>query len=333
MNCNVKKQHYVPRFYLRKFSSINDNKNDKKNKIIIYDKKHNNEYKSNVYDIATENYFYNLEDETSLENKQVFENFFSNLESQNAILFNRLINCCIDDNNYYNSLIINKKEKRELSFYIVMQLIRTKKYREKLCQLTETAKNKIIPFIQRYYEVILEDKKKNEFENIKINVNKKNLHLDTLIDVEYIEELTDFIFNSCWIFFHNKTTIPFIISDNPVCRIPRIEERSKYFIEKEQFSKRGELYITGFESTKLDIYFPLCPYVSIRIIRKGVPNYNKWRKYRHRCIPLLDSNMVEQMNVFQYITAYEKIFINPKDRCLISALKQCNLSQWSGPIL
>ncbi len=76
----VKKQHYVPRSYLRRFSERHDNNiekpNDKKNKLIVYDKENNIFYYSTVNNSGSVNYFYNIESAPSIEKKQAIETFY-----------------------------------------------------------------------------------------------------------------------------------------------------------------------------------------------------------------------------------------------------------------
>lgn len=75
---------------------------------------------------------------------------------------------------------------------------------------------KIIKFYKEQYL-------KEDFnENIKgYSIDEKIMHLNTFINIDYIMALTKFISYSKWMFIKNETQIPFIISDNPVCRIHR----------------------------------------------------------------------------------------------------------------
>ena len=49
----VKQEHYVPKFYLRKFSD--------KDKISVYDIKNDRIFRTNINKIACNNYFYDLD--------------------------------------------------------------------------------------------------------------------------------------------------------------------------------------------------------------------------------------------------------------------------------
>lgn len=319
--CNniTKKQHYVPRMYLRKFSKVNDTDitDDKRNKMLVYDKKIKKTYGASVYDIATENYFYDIENATTLKEKQILESVFSEMETKFSILLKKITNRCEEKNNHYNALIISKKEREEFSVYIVMQLLRTKKYRKNISKITEKVMDDIVPFIVKDYE--LKSKAKDiDINDVKLMINEKNLHLESLVDEEFIELLSNFIYNSLWCFIHNQTQTPFIISDNPVCRVPRVIDKEFLYVNSNnKICNKIDLELTEFISPYLDIYFPLSPTVAIRIIREKVPEYEKWKKFKNRLIPVNRVDLIDGINKYQFIMAYEKVFINPSYETLI----------------
>lgn len=303
----VKNQHYIPRFYLRKFSQINNDKDDKKNKIKVFDKKSKKIYGSSVANIGSENYFYNIDNAQTIEEKQVIEKAFSDLESNYSVLLNKFINRCKEKSNYFNALITTKKEREEFSMYIFIQLIRTKKYRE--IQLSQH--RFIVDNVLNAYKEYSKKHKGQEF-NFTISEeqykkNSKLIHLQTLVDNEFISKLTSYIADSTWMFIYNETNIPFIISDNPVCRAPRYQE---------SINKEG-IEITSFISEKLDISFPLSPNLAISIFRSDTPHYEKFKKYKNRLVPALKEDHIHSINKIQCLMAYEKIFINSQYESLL----------------
>lgn len=310
----IKKQHFIPRFYLRKFSligDINDYNNDKKNKVLIYDKKNNKQYASTVYNIACENYFYDLDNVNNKNNKQIFENEFSNMESKFSMLLTHFINRCKQKENYYSALIINKKEREEFSFYLTMQLLRTKKFRDIQGKLYQKLLDNRIHFYKLY--------KKNYFnEEIALNVgdikiNSKTKQLKSLSDDELIDEFIYFISNSYWTFMYNDTSTPFIISDNPVCRIPIIYE-----------GVLG-LELSPFMSNMFQLCFPLSPKIMLYIYRDNSIFYKKFkRSIMNRLIPINKVELIDNINKFQCIMSNERVFFNPKDKNIIK--KYCNES-------
>ncbi|MGG5461840.1 DUF4238 domain-containing protein [Clostridium sp. B9] len=311
----TKKQHYIPRSYLKEFSKINDNSDDKKNKILVFDKLRKKSYGSNVYDIACENLFYEIENAPTITERQIFETTFSEMESKFLVLLKKFRRLCEEENNYFNALITTKEQRLEFSFYIVLQWIRTKKYRDIIRNFNDNAMTKIMKF---YKEEFLGEKFDTNNKGYKID--EKIMHLNSLLDSNYIGALTNFISNSHWMFIKNETQTPFITSDNPVCRIP------KYYVDEIY----GEKIYPIFSDT-LEINFPLSPNILLRIFRNQTSNYEKLKKFRNRVVPVKEIEMVDIINQFQCIMANEKIFINPEYKNLLEKytkedlLKEINL--------
>ncbi len=116
MNKKVKKQHYVPRFYLNNFTSSDDN-------IFVYDKVAGKVFNTGVKNIACERYFY---DSVKFENEQYLEKHYSLLESEFALFYSDFISK-IESSEKENIL---KSDKKIFSRFLVLQIDRTKEYRE-----------------------------------------------------------------------------------------------------------------------------------------------------------------------------------------------------------
>lgn len=299
----VKKQHYIPRFYLRRFSDTQGHanySNDKKNKIIVYDKKNKYQYSSNVQDIACQKYFYDIKDSTNIDEKQLFEHTFSKLEDEFSIEINMLIKRCEQDENYFTVLITSREEKEKLAFYIALQLFRTKKVRRKIEETFKVFNNDRLKFFNAYLRHFPNGK---AHKDLKLIVDEQKIHLNLLADDENLNSYADFFVDSNWCFLRNVTNIPFIISDNPVCKVPIYDE---------------ETYINlSYFTDKLYIYFPLSPNIALFIFRKDIPNYKEWEKNINRLIPISNIDTIDFINKYQWLTADEKIFINPKYSYLI----------------
>lgn len=307
----TKKQHYVPRFYLNKFSSDNSS-NSNKNKILVYDKTMKKSYLSNVYDIACENRFYDLENE-EIDNKQVFEDAFSKLELDFSKQINKLLYLCENNKNNPNALIIRGNERYAMSYQMAMQLIRTKKYRNILNGLHTDITAKCIEFIKRV---------KGINEDISFTINEKSLHLEALLDENLVYALTNFLYDSYWILTYNNTKIPFITSDNPICRIPRIS--SSDYCEG----------TTSFFSLDLEINFPITPQICIRILGEENPHLIKLKKYKNKLMVISNEEVINQINIFQYIMSNERIFLmnNSTGEELIEKLSKININKFGTKI-
>lgn len=93
-NQETKKQHWVPRTYLEKFSI--ERKKDEFQIYVIDNKTLENPFNSNVTDVCAENYLYTLQGKTE-EQRQLIENFYGKLFDENynkfySILTNPNIN-------------------------------------------------------------------------------------------------------------------------------------------------------------------------------------------------------------------------------------------------
>ena len=104
MSPKKKKQHYVPQCYLENWAI------DGSHQIYVYDKEMNKQRKNNITDVASENYFYDVDltgivtndkakemgfsnfDPSKADEAQYIENFFSNsVEGQYKFLLNNVL--------------------------------------------------------------------------------------------------------------------------------------------------------------------------------------------------------------------------------------------------
>ena len=155
---DTKKEHYVPRCYLKNFILEND-------KIKIFDKFKMQVREQRIMDIAMENYFYDIDfeellqkaesDESEkiktdlkdivgtenwedvknvLDNKHIEKNFFAPMEKVYSDLLQKFISKSYDGNNWViqNCNICSEIEKEYMALFIAIQIIRTKSFRATL---------------------------------------------------------------------------------------------------------------------------------------------------------------------------------------------------------
>lgn len=191
MTIKKKKQHYVPRFYLKYFSI-----NEEKKLIGIYNTiKEIFIEKGDLKNQAKENYFY--------DNDGKVEDVLSDLESASSRIFVDILK----NNNL-------PKEKSEdhitLLVFILVQIFRTKFQAD----LTNDMIDKLIKQIFKH------DKRFND--NIKIGLNKASaLPMSALKDS--IPMTLDLKFK----LIKNNSKTPFITSDNPVVKYNQLLEKRK----------------------------------------------------------------------------------------------------------
>lgn len=209
----VKNEHYVPRFYLRRFAN-----NDK---IYAYDLEKDNLFQTNINKIGCNNYFYDVDSnvlkeslseykdiykipddifEKECEDIQFIEKALSRLEDKFSVLLNKF------EMDY--SIINDEEFLRTFFLFMHTQSIRTKGFRnglENIASQTKTWLEKInIKNVN--YPIELEAK-----DIAKLNQIKELLSLSSV----YKKALSFFDAYDIYIGVNN-TDIDFIISDNPM---------------------------------------------------------------------------------------------------------------------
>ena len=209
----VKNEHYVPRFYLRRFAN-----NDK---IYAYDLEKDNLFQTNINKIGCNNYFYDVDSnvlkeslseykdiykipddifEKECEDIQFIEKALSRLEDKFSVLLNKF------EMDY--SIINDEEFLRTFFLFMYTQSIRTKGFRnglENIANQTKTWLEKLnIKNVN--YPIELEAK-----DIAKLNQIKELLSLSSV----YKKALSFFDAYNIYIGVNN-TDIDFIISDNPM---------------------------------------------------------------------------------------------------------------------
>ncbi len=216
---NTKNEHYIPRFYLKKFSTI---RNKKSYLIDVYNKKENKiMLKQNVKNFACINKFYDINiediekqldiyfklpniDETTkkriLSDNQIIEHYLANLESDIAPLFDSIEK----NHDIINDIFFRIK----FCIFIRDLSIRTKGFRNQLKKIAS---------------ITLEQMKKLNINNLgSYDINKsadelaKKEQLQGMISLpSTIKEVSFFLKEYDFYIGINNTKIPFVLSDQP----------------------------------------------------------------------------------------------------------------------
>lgn len=209
----VKNEHYVPRFYLRRFAN-----NDK---IYAYDLEKDNLFQTNINKIGCNNYFYDVDSnvlkeslseykdiykipddifEKECEDIQFIEKALSRLEDKFSVLLNKF------EMDY--SIINDEEFLRTFFLFMYTQSIRTKGFRNGLENIASQTKIWLEKFNIKNvnYPIELEAK-----DIAKLNQIKELLSLSSV----YKKALSFFDAYDIYIGVNN-TDIDFIISDNPM---------------------------------------------------------------------------------------------------------------------
>lgn len=200
MENRVKLQHYVPRFYLRRFSS----KRGKNYLINCFHKNTSEKFLVNIRNIASEKYFYDLHRKS----EQIVEKAFSRIEGEFARVYRKLIEKQnLDD--------LSEDEIVTMAIFIITQLIRTREQREHVRDIVTKIKEELdkrgaelVPKLEHQLNESLKD------ESI------KKLQLQMLMD---LPKYLGIILTLKWIIYLNETDMPLWTSDHPITRYNPID--------------------------------------------------------------------------------------------------------------
>ncbi|MBA7708327.1 hypothetical protein ES703_117224 [subsurface metagenome] len=252
-----KKQHYVPRFYLKNFSI-----NRKKGNIVrCFNKETFKSYESKVEQIAMEKYFYDRTDPPKI------ENFFSKLESNHAGIYSKIISQkSIDD--------LTHKEKLVMSEYIFIQNERTRAARVRNRQITRAIyrhleKTQEFPKFEKlsddYKEWLLESRGEMAQLNIMFNPFE-----DDDSNLYYPDEIINSICSLGWILNENDSDIEFYTSDHPIFVYnPILDGKISVSFGSDSYKAEG-----------VEIYFPLNPQLCLVLFDKEGSDYKNFGSKR-----------------------------------------------------
>lgn len=224
-NLISKSQHYVPKFYLKKFCQEND-------KIYVFSKNNKTKFRSNISNIAHENFFYKLPDTpknskkfklNQSDLKQTVEEHFSIVDNRASKVFKNFMELVesyklkIPDE--CNLIEISEEMKYSLSQFFVLQDLRTKEHKEITRQLYDGNLTKIAQYF-------IESGKCNMPESLKIeDIQAKHckevinlLWIRSLFNIKHIRKLSAMLLNRKWVICVNNTDKPLFTSDHPVIK-------------------------------------------------------------------------------------------------------------------
>ena len=188
-------------------------------------------------------------------------------------------------NNCYG---ITQEEKIYLALWVSHQIVRTKSFRETVSKLHEALAKTITEFTNNG----IPDDEKIEVVARTDKKAKKAMHADMIVNSKTITHFAEVLFNHSWIIAINKSSIPFVSSDNPVSTIPH--------------ENKPNINCSGLASRKVEVFFPISPYVGIMMFEKEWHFENLDR----RCIIMNDPEEVKQYNIVTLCNSYRIIISN-----------------------
>jgi Protein of unknown function (DUF4238) len=185
---NVPKlHHYVPQFYLRRFT-------DATGHLWLWDRDQDRAFRTRPNGVAAENNFYWHEELAALGHDPLtMEKQFSQLEGEVARITGQWVEW-LRDMKPMEKVEVPDINRELVSLYVALQFLRTADARDILATFAEQKVHRK-PVAER---------------------DKRLLHLGLLWEDSIFEDLAERIRNATWLFGRNLTAIPFITSDNPV---------------------------------------------------------------------------------------------------------------------
>jgi hypothetical protein len=268
----VKREHFIPEFYLKMFCSEND-------QLWVYDKFTKRVFKTNVANIASESYFYDLPDSAMTENidKQTVEAILSRMEDNFKNTLDEMLDLISTKRR------ITRNQKRTLAFHLAIQYLRTSEHRRQYVESSEKMAHVLLTEMATASRLdISMDDYVVEFDRQYASLyHTKHMSNPRLLD-PFIKALE----NHIWILGENKTSQPFYASDVPI--VKKAHGRS-----------------SGVESEGIEIAFPLTPkYI---LIMKERRFFKTLKNLDCRC-KVLDKGEVSYYNELQVFRSYQQIY-------------------------
>lgn len=284
----TKKQHYVPKVYLKNFCE--------RGKIInVFDKEQLSKRKNNINDIASKNYFHDIESNPEDED-QFFEKLLGEFECQYGKTYNNLLSKLnpiieIINNDNFNQLSfdLDFETQQTLATFFVLQNLRTDHRRKEMTQI-----------FQHLVEVIDKTKTPDFDEHFKIKVNEDKFapfHITMILD--NLEKLSAYLIHQKWLFCINVSDRPLYTSDNPAVL-------DRKFCAKDG---RGK----GFISQGINFYLPINSKITLLIAEKSFFEANKVSLNISNNILLMNESSVIYANDLQLRNSLFQLYASKGD--------------------
>lgn len=136
---DAKKEHFVSRFYLRRFSNGG--------RINVYDEALGKSFASNVRDVASERFFYGLPQLDAMAGtSQAVEKYFHPFEEAASSAIRDLLNGAERG----EAALVTQEIRTDLSLFLALQYLRTRETREVIVQSGDgLAKELFLDFMRR----------------------------------------------------------------------------------------------------------------------------------------------------------------------------------------
>ena len=323
MSQKTKKQHYVPQCYLNAWGIAG------RHQIHIYDKALDKTRINNIEDVASERFFYdvnpneifsestlaNLKEQgltwDSEEKSQGIEHVFAaEVEKPFSDLLREMITKASDATPWHikNCFFVSQEKKGEFAAYLALQYIRTKRVRMTFHETSDC-------IIQAAKEFGFQE---SSCEKYSISDEQaKNIHVQMLMDIEVLCDLTKSFIDKTWILGINRTKTLFYTSDSPIATHAHI--------------KHSFMSMSGIGSKGVEVVFPISP--SLILIMIDGSYHTQCLPYERRYIEITENDQVEFYNSVLAFQANRTVFSTDGDFNLLEDMKRKDPGVFKRPAL
>ena len=273
----TKKQHYVPKSYLRRFSNGRE-------QLWVFDKVIKREYEANIGDVAQQRYFYDLpKDAEQLGiDVQTAEKVFAHGEGKFWKSIEQILK------NIETSGITNE-QRLDLCPHITMQWVRTRECRDTIVEIIAKSGQALINGLtERNFPNISSDR----YPIFAIPEDKAIIwHYNYMFDNNKRSEISSAFMHYIWFIGVNIHEQPLYTSDNPIVRQAHI---------KDVFTGGMGIYSRGVEFA-----YPITPRY-ILILRERT-YFKSDAKHENKPV-ILEKEDINKLNKLQLIQSTRQIF-------------------------
>ena len=315
-----KKQHYVPQCYLNAWAIKGTHQ------IHVYDKQIRKDRINNIIDVASENYFYDINFKKALSNnekailgieddeledmskEQSIENFFANSVEGELSKFLETLIKKVDSltPKKIKRHFISKRKKVKFSRHLSFQHIRTKSTRVSIDGISDCLEQMLTEM----------NASKRVIDSIAATKDStKLIHGQMILNKEEISHAACRFNELIWILAVNNTNTEFFTTDKPISTRPHIIDK---YVPK-----------TGLMSDGIEVFYPISPKIML-IMFDPVYHHNISKLDRHYFF-INDSKDIDSYNILSSIFANRCIFSSSGDFTIIEQMLSLDNTLFDNP--
>jgi hypothetical protein len=271
----VKRQHYVPRSYLTRFTSNGDS-------LCVFDKIRQKTFRTNITNVACEKYFYDIPEDSAIQvriDPQAVEKLLAAIEGGFSFAVESLLKAVSKK----KRRVIKRNQKQAMAYFLTIQLLRTRDHRnlitESLEKMGEALLLKTSDYSPDDFRVVADEEWVTLFQS--------QFMFSPQARKTFMRALCQHI----WFVGVNDAEQPFYTSDNPVVRKGHYRDSFRSF--------------SGIASPGIEIAFPLSP--RCILVLCGRTAFRHYRRFDCKTMSL-NSDNVTYYNSLQVFQSHRQIY-------------------------